>query len=57
MSIERRITVVLEQRFPNNDIAPKHCGELPSQYVESGLSQPHLVSEIETKEEENYGRT
>jgi hypothetical protein len=51
MSLNPRIMTVLESRFPNNDVAPKHYGELLTQYLESRLSPPHLVSEIETKDE------
>jgi hypothetical protein len=48
---EKRIAAVLQKRFPNNNVAPKHFGELLTQYGESGLSPPHLVAEIETADE------
>jgi hypothetical protein len=51
MNTEQRIAAVLQKRFPNNSIAPNHFGELLTQYADSGLSPPHLVTEIETGNE------
>jgi hypothetical protein len=48
--IRKRFAASLSKRF-HNDVAPIHFGDLLSQYAESGLSPPHLVSEIETAEE------
>ena len=48
---EQRITEALQRRFPNNNVAPSHFGELLTRYAESGLSPPHLVAEIETIDE------
>ncbi len=51
MNREQRIAAALQKRFPNNNVAPNHFGELLTQYAESGMSPPHLVGEIETVEE------
>ncbi len=48
---EQRITEALQRRFPNNNVAPSHFGELLTRYAELGLSPPHLVAEIETIDE------
>jgi len=45
---KRRIETVLRQAFPNNEIAPRHFGELLVEYAESGVGPPNLVNEIET---------
>jgi type I restriction enzyme S subunit len=50
-SDRQRIAVILEQRFPNNQIAPAHFEELLGEYAESGLGPPHLITEIETGDE------
>lgn len=49
--VEQRIEAALLRRFPDNEIAPKHFGELLTEYAESGLSTPHLIAEIETGRE------
>jgi hypothetical protein len=48
---EQRIAEALQKRFPNNNVAPSHFGELLTQYAESNLSPPHLIAEIETTDE------
>ncbi len=48
---EHRIAEAMQKRFPNPSGAPNHFGELLAQYAKSNLSPPHLVEEIETKEE------
>ncbi|MGD0110124.1 MAG: hypothetical protein ABSC06_39840 [Rhodopila sp.] len=48
---EERIWAVLQERFPNNNVAPSHYGELLAEYAASGISPPHLVAEIETGDE------
>jgi hypothetical protein len=42
----------LLKRFPNNNVAPDHFGDLLDEYAKSGLSPPHLVAEIETTDEQ-----
>ncbi len=46
-----RIAVALQKRFPNNNVARNHFGELLTQYAEAPSSPPHLVAEIETGDE------
>lgn len=48
---EHRIAETMQKQFPNPSGAPNHFGELLTQYANSDLSPPHLVEEIETKEE------
>jgi hypothetical protein len=36
----------LATRFPNNDVAPGHFGELLTDYASSGLAPPHLLQEV-----------
>ena len=48
---EHRIAEALKKWFTNHNGAPNHFGELLTQYANSDLSPPHLVKEIETKEE------
>jgi len=52
MSDQRRIMAALLKRFPNNDVAPRHFGDLLDEYAKSGLSPPHLAAEIETADEQ-----
>lgn len=51
MDAKQRIDAVLRKRFPNNEVAPSHFGELLCEYLDSGLAPPHMVSEIETGDE------
>jgi hypothetical protein len=54
MNLKQRITASLRKRFPNNDAAETHFGGLLCEYVESGLSPPHLVAEIETGDDGKF---
>lgn len=51
MGIEPKIAAVLQKRFPNNEVAPRHFGELLVEYAKSALSPPHLLAEILTEDE------
>ncbi|MGA3303553.1 MAG: hypothetical protein ABSC72_09735 [Methylovirgula sp.] len=44
------ITEVLERRFPDNAVAPKHFGELLTAYETSGLAPPNLRQEVSSGE-------
>src|ERR1043165_699252 len=57
MANRDRIMEALARRFPNNTFAPKYYGDLLIAYLESGLSPPHLVSEIETGDEHKLWST
>jgi hypothetical protein len=46
-----RIAAVLQTRFPRNDVAPAHYGELLRTYADSGIGPPHLLHELETGDE------
>ena len=49
--MKQRIAEALQERFHDNDMALEHFGGLLEEYAESGLSPPHLISEIETGSE------
>lgn len=53
-SLRERIETFLRGRFPNNRIAPQHYAELLMPYAESGLSPPHMLSELETLDEGKF---
>jgi type I restriction enzyme S subunit len=40
------ISEALEQRFPNNTIAPAHFGDLLAAYEASGLAPPNMRQEV-----------
>jgi hypothetical protein len=44
------ITEVLEQRFPNNAVAPSHFGVLLAAYEASGLAPQHMRQEVSSGE-------
>lgn len=54
MTNNERILAAMTKRFPNNNIAPEHYGSLLIEYLESGLSPPHIVAEIETGDEQKF---
>jgi hypothetical protein len=44
------ISEVLDIRFPNHSVAPKHFGGLLTDYEASGLAPPNMRQEIEAGE-------
>jgi type I restriction enzyme S subunit len=46
-----RISAVLSHRFPGNSIAQSHFGQLLIEYVEANIGPPHLVRELESRDE------
>lgn len=50
-SAKQRFDAELRVRFPNNNVAQNHFGELLTEYADSGVGPPHLVAEIETADE------
>jgi hypothetical protein len=44
------ISEVLEKRFPNNPVAPRHFGDLLAEYEASGLAPPNMRQEVEAGE-------
>ena len=53
-SARERIEAFLRWKFPNNRIAPQHYAELLVPYAESGLCPPHMLSELETRDEGKF---
>ncbi len=53
-SPRERIETFLRKRFPNNQIAPRHYAELLVPYAESGSSPPHMLPELETRDEGKF---
>ncbi len=49
--LSARIAAVLNDRFPSNEIARGHFGQLLLDYVEANIGPPHLVAELETGED------
>lgn len=49
-----RIIAVLQTKFPRNEVAPKHYSELLVPYAESGLAPPHMISELETRDDGKF---
>ena len=47
----QRIAAVLKCRFPGSGPGQSHFHELLCEYVEAGIGPPHLVNEIESREE------
>src|SRR5688572_13646660 len=41
----------LLERFPENNVAPKHFGDLLEAYRDSGLAPPHLIPEVTSGED------
>src|SRR5205823_4104157 len=46
--IMSQIRDLLERRFPNNNVAPEHFGELLTDYQGCGLAPPHMIQELTT---------
>ena len=49
-----RIAAVLDGRFPNNEIALNHFGQLLIEYAEGDIGPPHLINELETGDEGKF---
>jgi hypothetical protein len=50
-SAKQRFDAALRARFPNNNVALIHFGDLLTEYADSGVAPPHLVAEVETADE------
>jgi len=50
----KNIMNILQQRYPNNSHAVEHFGNLLINYYKSELAPPHMISELETKNDGKF---